>query len=84
MADSPPDGPLSPPSPPTETTFSDDPVEHSTLSATFMVSLLVTWLIFGHKIQGMFHWCVAHQSHILPVPVQGFSLGATQPCITCC
>lgn len=52
--------------PPTErgipddgTPFSDDPVEHTTLSATFMVMIMVTWLIFGHKIQGMFSWCDA-------------------------
>lgn len=51
-------------SPPTErgvpddgTPFSDDPVEHTTFSATFMVMIMVTWLIFGHKIQGMFSWC---------------------------
>ena len=60
---------LSPSPPPPEpsdgqTTFSDDPVEHSTLAATFMVMLLVTWLIFGHKIQGMFHWCVPSARHI--------------------
>jgi hypothetical protein len=39
------------------TPFSDDPVEHSILSATFMVGIMVTWLIMGHKIQGMFSWC---------------------------
>jgi hypothetical protein len=46
-----------PPTPPEETTFSDDPVEHSHWSAAFMAAIIVTWLIFGHKIQGMFHWC---------------------------
>lgn len=39
------------------TPFSDDPVEHATLSAALMVIVMVTWLIFGHKIQGMFSWC---------------------------
>lgn len=39
------------------TPFSDDPVEHSILSAAFMVGIMVTWLILGHKIQGMFSWC---------------------------
>ena len=49
--------PMPPPPDDGSAHFSDDPVEHSTLSATFMMMLLVTWLIFGHKIQGMFHWC---------------------------
>lgn len=59
MADAEPTKPPSePPEPPpsSETTFSDDPLEHSNLAATFMVIILVTWLIFGHKIQGMFRW----------------------------
>lgn len=38
------------------TPFSDNPLEHSILSATFMVGIMVTWLILGHKIQGMFSW----------------------------
>ena len=45
------------------TPFSDDPVEHSILSATFMVGIMVTWLILGHKIQGMFSWCAPSGWH---------------------
>ena len=50
-------GPPPEPPAPSETTFSDDPLEHSNLAAIFMVLILVTWLVFGHKIQGMFSWC---------------------------
>ena len=46
------------------TPFSDDPVEHSILSATFMVGIMVTWLILGHKIQGMFSWCALTAWHM--------------------
>jgi hypothetical protein len=70
-SDSPPGGdvPIGPPDPniPPEggTPFSDDPVEHSILSATFMVSIMITWLIFGHKIQGMFSWCALNRCSVL-------------------
>lgn len=40
-----------------EVKFSDDPLEHSSISAALMTIILITWLILGHKIQGMFRWC---------------------------
>jgi hypothetical protein len=45
-----------------EVKFSDDPLEHSSISAALMTLIIITWLILGHKIQGMFRWCASSGS----------------------